>query len=336
MSLLRHSCVARCAWASFLLLTAAVSAPPARAQTARALDIQPGGRQNGLGAAGVALFGDPSDALWWNPAGLGFADRTSVEYTYAKLLPGLADLPYRHIAAAAPLGSYGGFGASFTRLDYGQLGFLSGSSEELSPSIAVGFRVHPMLSIGANLKWVDAQFGAVSGATISSDIGALLRIQSAPWTFGFGVMYQNLGGRVFFGEVDQSAGLGRNFKVGSSVTVPVRLNDKVTAGATAVLDYNRCDIQSDLATPFYTWNGGVECQVTYADVARIAGRIGYYDDPSGQIQDLTYGTGIRAWMLAVDAGWIPQARDAHLDRVLKLTAGVHVDLSTGRPRWRMD
>ena len=90
------------ACASLLLLAVAVGADTAHAQAAASLGIQPGGRQNGLGAAGVALFGDPSDALWWNPAGLGFADRTSVQYTYAKLLPGLADLPYRHIAAAAP------------------------------------------------------------------------------------------------------------------------------------------------------------------------------------------------------------------------------------------
>ena len=322
--------------AAFLVLTATVSATSARAQTGRALNIQPGARQNGLGAAGVALFGDPSDALWWNPAGLGFADRTSVQYTYAKLLPGLGDLPYRHVAAASPLGSYGGFGTSFTHLDYGD-GF--GPAEELSPSIAVGVRVHPMVSIGANLKWVDVEFPGFSGATISSDIGALVRVEAQPWTFGFGVMYQNMGGRVEdqgFGG-NESAPLGRNLKVGSSVAVPVPLrSEEVTAGVTAVLDYTRGDIQSDVASPFYTWNGGVEGHVTYLDIVRVAGRIGYYDDPKGEIQDVTYGTGIRAWMVAVDAGWIPENKNSGLDRVLKLPAGMHVDLSTGRPRWRMD
>ena len=321
--------------ASFLLLTATVSATPVRAQTGRGLDIQPGGRQNGLGAAGVALFGDPSDALWWNPAALGFADRTSVQYTYAKLLPGLADIPYRHVAAAAPLATFGGFGTSFTRLDY-EPGF--GSAEELSPSIAVGVRVHPMLSIGANLKWVDVQFPGFSGATLSSDIGALVRVETKPWTLGFGLMYQNLGGRVedesFSGS--ESAPLGRNFRVGSSISVPVRWTNEVTAGATAVLDYNRGDIQSDVASPFYMWNGGIEGHVTYTDVARFAARVGYYDDPRGEIQDFTYGMGIRAWMASVDAGWIPEMKNSGLGRVLKLTAGMHVDLSTGRPRWRMD
>src|SRR5213594_3976546 len=52
--------------------------------TGRSLDIQPGGRQNGMGAAGVALTDDPS-ATWWNPAALGFMTRNGFELTYAQL-----------------------------------------------------------------------------------------------------------------------------------------------------------------------------------------------------------------------------------------------------------
>ena len=32
--------------------------------TGRSLDIQPGGRQNGMGDAGVALADDPTGATW--------------------------------------------------------------------------------------------------------------------------------------------------------------------------------------------------------------------------------------------------------------------------------
>jgi hypothetical protein len=61
--------------------------------TGRSLDIQPGARQNGMGAAGVALPEDATGATWWNPAGLGFLDRGSVDLTYAQLVPGLASDP---------------------------------------------------------------------------------------------------------------------------------------------------------------------------------------------------------------------------------------------------
>ncbi len=170
-------------WTGVFFLFFALHPPLAFGQVAaRSLDIQPGARQNGLGAAGVALFGDPSDGLWWNPAALGFADRTGVQYTHASLLPGLAEIPYHHVAMATPLGSYGGLGASFTRLDYG-------GGDEATPSLALGVRVHPMVSVGANLKWVDLWyaggfFGAVHAETFTADLGVLMRVERAPWRFG--------------------------------------------------------------------------------------------------------------------------------------------------------
>ncbi|TMQ47067.1 MAG: hypothetical protein E6K73_14185, partial [Candidatus Eisenbacteria bacterium] len=65
--------------------------------TGRSLDIQPGGRQNGMGGAGVALIEDATAATWWNPAGLGFVERPAIELTYAQLVPGLAsDVSYNY------------------------------------------------------------------------------------------------------------------------------------------------------------------------------------------------------------------------------------------------
>lgn len=318
----------------FCLLLFASNTSLAFAQSAaRSLDIPPGARQNGLGAAGVALFGDPSDALWWNPAALGFADRTSIQYTHASLLPGLADIPYHHVALAARLGAFGGFGASFTRLDYGE-DFFS-SSDETSPSIALGVRVHPMLSVGANLKWVNlwsASFfgGLARGETFTADIGALMRVERAPWTLGFGAMYQNLDGTVDFGG--EPVPLGRTWKLGASASVPVRLSETVRVGGTAVLDYNH----SDVTRQFRTWHGGFEGHLTHDEILRVAARVGYYDDPYGQIQDFTYGVGLRAAIFAFDAGWIPQARDSGLPRVLKVTAGLHVEFTPDGPRWSME
>ncbi len=332
----RVSCRRPFTWFVFTLLILASAAGTALAQgAARVLDIQPGARQNGLGAAGVALFGNPADAMWWNPAALGFADRTSAQFMRATLLPGLADLPYYHVAAVAPLGAWGGFGTGYTHLSYG-----SGYGFESSPAIALGVRVHPMVSVGATLKWVDVDFAAgFAGSGFTSDVGALLRVDRAPWRFGLGAMYQNLGGRIDFGNFGGIfAGLGgssppsRNLKLGASAAVPVRLSEDVVFGGVAVVDYNH----SEVTNGFNIWNGGVEANLTVSDILRIAGRTGYYYDKTGDIRDFTFGGGVRAWMVALDVGRIPQARGSGLDPVVKVTAGIHMDLSQGTPRWRFD
>src|SRR5207248_903216 len=56
--------------------------------TGRSLDIQPGARENGMGATGVALGDDATGATWWNPAALGFTTRPSIQLTTAQLVPG--------------------------------------------------------------------------------------------------------------------------------------------------------------------------------------------------------------------------------------------------------
>src|SRR5689334_17606350 len=88
--------------------------------TGRSLDIEPGARQNGMGAAGVALVEDASGVTWWNPAGLGFANKSAVEVTYAQLVPGLAsDVSYNYATFVKPVQGWGAFGVGLVFLNYG-------------------------------------------------------------------------------------------------------------------------------------------------------------------------------------------------------------------------
>ena len=96
-------------------------AAAAQAQgTGRSLDIQPGARENGLGAAGVALAEDASGVTWWNPAGLGFVNKAAVELTYAQLVPGLAtDATYNYASFVKHMQGWGAFGLVPVFLSYG-------------------------------------------------------------------------------------------------------------------------------------------------------------------------------------------------------------------------
>src|SRR5215831_14397371 len=130
--------------------------------TGRSLDIQPGGRQNGMGAAGVALADDPTAATWWNPAALGFVGRTGVELTYAQLVPGLAsDVNYNYLTFVHPLEGWGAFGLGLIFLSYGtsegadEQGVSTGQfgSNEFSPAVYFGTRVLPDLSVRLALTY---------------------------------------------------------------------------------------------------------------------------------------------------------------------------------------
>ena len=85
------------------------------------LDGQPGARENALGGAGVALIGDPSDAVWWNPAALGFARTASGQVTHGfanEQSPRPLSTRDDNASGAIPLGSLGGIGFCLTDLSY--------------------------------------------------------------------------------------------------------------------------------------------------------------------------------------------------------------------------
>jgi hypothetical protein len=288
--------------------------------TGRSLDIQPGARENGMGAAGVALAEDATGVTWWNPAALGFVNRSAVEVTYAQLVPGLAtDVSYDYAAFVKPVQGWGAFSAGLVFLSYGTSDQTDGSgnvigqfsSYEVSPALSWGTRVLPDFAVGASLKFIRIQLAPSAqqgvGSTFGLDIGGLYRIPAA--RLNLGVNVQNLGPSVTFLNEDQKSPLSRNVKTGFAW-------DATGQGQFRFLvvgDFN----QSLVTSKFRTYNGGAELK--YGD--QIAGRIGYYSDPLGDIGGLTYGMGVGWKGLALDFASIPQARNSGLPNVSKITLG---------------
>lgn len=287
--------------------------------TGRSLDIQPGGRQNGMGAAGVALADDPTGATWWNPAALGFVNRNGVELTYAQLVPGLAtDVNYNYLTFVHPTKGWGAFGLGVVFLSYGQSegaddnGNPTGTfgSNEFSPALYYGTQILPDFSLGAALKYIRIQLAPSAqsgvGSTFGVDLAALYKL---PAKINLGLNVQNLGPSVAFINEDKADPLGRNVKVGAAWEPTVTKN----FGLTVAADFN----QSLVTDQFRTYHGGLELR--YAD--QVAGRIGYYSDPLGEIEDLTYGIGVDFKGFTVDWGSIPQAKNSDLSNVQKITIG---------------
>jgi hypothetical protein len=307
------------------VLAGLLFAAPAFAQgTGRSLDIQPGARENGMGAAGVALADDASGMTWWNPAGLGFATKSAVQITYAQLVPGLAtDVSYNYGTYVQPLEGWGAFGIGMIFLDYGtstevdQSGIEKGqfTSNEFSPALYYGTRLLPDLAVGASLKYIRIQLApsALSGVgqTFGIDVAGLYRIPAARLRLGVNV--QNLGPSVTFINEDQSSPLSRNIRSGFAWDVVG------TGGFTSTIagDFN----QSLVTNNFRTYHGGLEFKYEnpggkgLSEIG-LAGRVGYYYDRLGEIKDLTYGLGLSWGSLTLDYGSVPQSTTLpHVDKI---------------------
>jgi hypothetical protein len=288
--------------------------------TGRSLDIQPGARQNGMGATGVAIADDATGVTWWNPAGLGFVTKSAIDLTYAQLVPGLAsDVNYNYATFVHPTSGWGGLALGLVFLSYGTsegtdpFGNPTGSftSNEVSPALYYGTKLLPDLAVGASLKYIRIQLAPQSlsgvGSTFGLDLAALYRIPAARLNFGLNV--QNLGPSVTFINEDERSPLSRNLKVGTAW-------DAYDKDGFRVLFAGDFD-QSLVTSSFYQLHGGVELK--YTD--QIAGRVGYYYDPLGQLEGLTYGLGLGWKGLSLDFGSIPQAKDSGLPNVSKITLG---------------
>jgi hypothetical protein len=288
--------------------------------TGRSLDIQPGARQNGMGATGVAIADDATGVTWWNPAGLGFVTKSAIDLTYAQLVPGLAsDVNYNYATFVHPTSGWGGLALGLVFLSYGTsegtdpFGNPTGSftSNEVSPALYYGTKLLPDLSVGAALKYIRIQLAPQSlsgvGSTFGLDLAALYRIPAARLNFGLNV--QNLGPSVTFINEDERSPLSRNVKAGFAWDA----YDKDGFRLLAAGDFD----QSLVTSSFYQLHGGIELK--YSD--QIAGRVGYYYDPLGQLEGMTYGLGLGWKGLSLDFGSIPQAKDSGLPNVSKITLG---------------
>jgi hypothetical protein len=310
-----------------VLFAAVLLAGPAYSQgTGRSLDIQPGARENGMGGAGVAIADDATGMTWWNPAGLGFAKHADLMITSAKLVPGLADdVTYNNLGWVLPLDNWGGLGLSLAFLSYGtstqtdESGTLLGEfdSYEASMGLSYGVELLPDLGIGASVKYIHIQLAPSSLQGVASglgfDLAGLYNLRAANLRLGANI--QNLGPSMVFINEDQASPLSRNLKAGFA------WEGFKGGGITSTVagDFN----QSLVTRKFRTYHGGLELKYSTEGGKGIglAGRIGYYYDPLGEIKNMTYGLGLSWGHLGIDYGSVPQATT--LPYVEKFSMGYH-------------
>jgi hypothetical protein len=189
-----------------------VAAGPAYAQSKAGttfgsfLLIEPSARIAGMGNTGVSLFGG-LQAMYYNPAALGTAERYEVEFTHSSWL---ADITYDYAAVAIPVGNVGTFSAVATVLNSGQIDVRTvsqplGTGERYNVSniaIGVGYGRHftYRFSAGVQVNFVEERIWNSSATALTLNIGTLYRISEDGLRIGASI--SNLGTNAQFSGRD--------------------------------------------------------------------------------------------------------------------------------------
>ena len=253
---------------SGLVAAAALAAPAfaplaAHAQVGGAsvlfLQIEPDSRAAGMGNANAALA-DNANALFWNPAGLGFQRGTEFGFTYSKWLPEFdAGLSYQYGVAKYHLGKLGTVGAHVTYFDLGTFqptdenGTETGDpikSSDLAVGLAYGKDLSPNLALGAAARYIYSDLASgtsVGGQTYRAgkafavDVGALYRSKpismgSGTTTLRAGLNLANFGSTInYTGNAGSDNPIPTNLRLGLGATFDLDEFNQINA----LVDFNK-------------------------------------------------------------------------------------------------
>jgi hypothetical protein len=242
------------------------------------LNIPVGARAIAMGEAFTAQADDVS-SLYWNPAGIAILNQSQASFMYNQFLQ---DQTYHNVAVATPLEN-GGVGGSLSYLSFGRIrGFDENdnatgdvSAYSTVATLGGGMLMGP-LSLGANLKGVQAKLADVSANGYAADLGGIWTFQREVYggTMRVGATLRNVGSGLKF--IDQRDPFPRQWRLGVAAVQMLdrRLNASFDFG-------QEREIKPAMYTGFEYW--------VIPMVALRAGYAGTHQEGSG----LRAGLGLR-------------------------------------------
>jgi hypothetical protein len=252
---------------SFVLAAIAVVPTALYAQGESAVPfllISPNSRASSMGEAGAGLADDAA-AIYWNPAGLAFQDRSEVSITHSKWLPQFnqSDLFYDFFTFSDHIESLGGtVAASVTYLSLGE--FIrtgSGGPEEIgrfksyeyAVTAGYGTRLSQSFGLGINIRLIHSALsplgaGQEQGTGIATSVSFDVAVLYKPTDFeipliglglgdrlSVGVNLSNMGPKITYIDAAQADPLPTNLRLGLGYRIIKSQYNNVTAA----LDFNR-------------------------------------------------------------------------------------------------
>ena len=301
-----------------------------------------GARASGMGGAHVTEAAG-ADAVYWNPANLGlYLNGRSITGMHFAPVPDLADDVYFEYAAYGQRseGASGGFGGTLMFLTYGESTATDDSgirlrdftSWEMGIGGGYGTALTEKIAVGAGAKlimsYLSPEIGQLEegqGITWAVDVGVHAR-EIAPMNLRWGLAILNLGPALKFVDNGSPNPLPLDFRMGIGFdpwmnathrfTVAAEMN-KVLVRQRGGSGTEEFDVDPAYKALFTAWtdeslseeledaiyNIGVE--YGFSDFVFL--RSGWVEDKTGDIQDYTYGVGVRYQSLRFDFAGYPQA-----------------------------
>jgi hypothetical protein len=189
--------------------------------TGELLKIPDSARAVGMGEAYTAAA-DDSSALYWNPAGLSFAQQKDASFMETTLIE---NVNYEHLSFAAPGDNYS-FGTSLSYLGFGSIqgydnnpagGQPTGNVTAYSYDYTAGISAFVMdrLSLGLTGSYLREDLANTNAGTFAANVGAMYGLESHPLEgdYRLGLSALNLGPGLKY--VTDSAPLPRKIAMGA-------------------------------------------------------------------------------------------------------------------------
>jgi hypothetical protein len=164
------------------------------------------------------------ESLYWNPAGLGYADATELSLTHMFYLQ---ETNYDFVSYCEPMGDLGTIAVGGSALYSGAINrtledssgnyVATGSSfDTLESAIMIGWgkQIDKKAAVGATVKTINQRIASESAAGVAGDIGMQCKVSE---TIKSGITVQNIGPQI------EGNDLPTMVKVGGSLQIPSRL-----------------------------------------------------------------------------------------------------------------
>jgi hypothetical protein len=346
----------------FFLVAAGLAAPAVQAQVSTTavpfLRIEPDSRAAGMGNTGVALA-DDANAVWWNPAGLGFQGGAEVGITHSNWLPEFnTNLYFDYLVGKYHVDGVGTFGGQVAFMNLGEHeqrdneGVEVGDfrSFDLAAGVSYGVTLGERLAFGTGARAIYSQLASdvanIDGTAyaVGVDLAALYRTRpfalgGVETTFSAGANLSNMGPTIDYdGSTEEEDPLPQHLRFGAAstfqfdefneLTVALDFGKLLTNVETEQVPDESTDDPDDTTTrrevdPFY------ESIFSSWGAKDKIGPSGNVQGQIGALQQITAGAGLEYWysqLFALRTGYYYENPDFGDRQFLNFGAGLRYNI----------